>query len=266
MNAPRRADMTKHRFTNFLRAPTIILMMRTACSFVVGGWISKELFFAAQEESVDVPSKTIKRMLSLIFMSLIILVARLLIPLISYNSDSSPFSDWLIGFGVFLIIVMYWVACFYKSFMFAFRGEFFAASQWLLPLTFIIFIFVMIRPGYYQYVLDNSEFYFAQNYYVGKIQNLSMEKDGTSKLVVFDWGGGVENPRLLVYDESDDIDNLRSDHRRLFEVWPPIAPGVKMPPDSRRSIYAIKSRKMGRHFYVVYINYGAPNPGFIKIN
>lgn len=256
MEAWKRNNLTKHEFVKYLRAPAIILLMRTACSFMVGGWISQELFFSVRDERGGIHVKSVNRMLSLVFLSLIILVVRLLILLIQDNSDVFRRNDWWMGFLMFFMVVVYWVVCAYKVLRFAFRGDFFTAGQWLLPLTFIIFILVIVRPGHYQYMLDHAEFYFTRNYYFDKIKNVSTEKGNGSKFMVFDWGGSLEDPRLLVYDESDDIDNSHSDHRRLFEVWPPVAPGVTGA--SRKSIYKIRSRKVDRHFYVVTVNYGAP--------
>jgi hypothetical protein len=141
----------------------------------------------------------------------------------------------------------------------------FTAIEWLLPLTAIIFSLTIGSTYWFEteYAKSYVKFCLGEKNYRRVVAN-TPSKNKAPKLVVFNWDGADEEPRLLVYDEDDNLSDINSDHKKLFEVWPPIAPGVVLSPNRRIPIYQIKSKRIKDHFYMVFVDYAARPLGYIQ--
>ena len=247
----------------------------TLLSIIIGGWVSKDLFFTSQEGNVA-PKKTFSRMLMLIVLSLVVLGGHLIVDyfFVQYTSElhkeDSPIFDLffiliLIGFVCFLLFTL---LCIYKSFRNLIKYDWFIAIQWLLPLTAVLFN-MTLGSKYWneiQYWKASSEFHSKEKYYNAEVAKAPNDKNGLPKLVVFNKESDDQGETLLVYDESDDLDNIHSNHRRMFEVEDQNRDYGTVPHHNVDiTIFQTKVLKIQNHFYLVFVEYAGTPQGNIFI-
>lgn len=235
---------------------TVLAML----SIMVGGWVSKDLFVTSAESKTD--KRTFRKIIVLIILSLAIcLIKQCFCIYYGTLEHGNPSWYYLVYCLLFLVFAIF---CFYNALIFLLNGNIYFAIKWLLPLTEIIVIlsFGANYGSKIDYLIACKGFYFKESYYLEMVSNAKDNQDGSPKLVVFhDFGGDCDELGclLLVYDESDDLANDQSIHKRFFEnIW---TNSKQVLPDGTKAqleIYQTNSKKIKDHFYFVSINFGKP--------
>lgn len=124
----------------------------------------------------------------------------------------------------------------------------------LLLIARVEYVLLTTEPMSYedqQFLLAKEKFLQNQTHYIQIVNSTPEEKDGSPKIVAFNLGGFEGYPQYIVWDESDDLANPQSQHRRFVAETRRLAPGVKDPPDFHILIYKVTAQKLDSHFYWV---------------
>ena len=253
-----------------IKNTVVLQFIKLGCfmlSFLIGGWVSENIFIPVSYKNLSTKDK-IQKIIILSFLSILMFFAG--------EAHSLLYPDFIlyqrpILLPIVIIVLGLLIFCLYNIVKNLIKWNWFRAILYFIPFLMPLFQYAGTDIGIKysqekQYWMACREFSQREEEFLQKVQE-DKKNYGIGLPIILSYTGIEDSPKLIVYDESKDLEDIDSIHINLFLALHNFGiRGTKYAnsPSSAIAIHNVFTKKIKTNFYFIILN--SPRYENIDIN